>query len=919
MAVGGWGAAGIGSGAKNKTANTINISGGKIEAYADGTKFAIDTRRLNADGSTSSITAGRNITRDIVQGTFVHNYEDGGISQSPEGLKSIFVARENENPDAVEPLTGMPEGYRSFATSVDGAGTYTVYTDSASIGEGGGRYFAEATNEKYNDSKLGDDILFDSNNGKLSDNFYLYPVKTIVVSKEVAAEDGADRSGVNGEFSFALWSQAENGYVGGRKTISIVNGVPQNKAYFVNIPDGQYDITEMNGDTPMIEGGMFSGLQLRRIRTRHGAGTDNDGVLSPDQWSDAVTVINTFGPLSGVKTWNDANNQDGIRPAFITVNLLADGAVVRTTRVTPDASGAWRYSFENLPGRSGGNPITYTVSEEPVPGYTAEVSGMNLINTHIPETVNITGVKTWNDADNQDGIRPAFITVNLLADGAVVRTTRVTPDASGAWRYSFENLPGRSGGNPITYTVSEEPVAGYTAEVSGTNLINTHVPETIDITGVKIWNDADNQDGIRPANIRVNLLANGTQIRTATVTGTTNRWNFTFEDLPRFEGGAEIAYTVTEAPVAGYTTAINGTTITNTHVPEVVTISGTKTWNDNNNEDGIRPDSITVNLLADGRKIDSRTVLGGGSYTFENLNRYERGREIRYTIEEEPVAGYTAEVSGYNLINTHVPERVEISGTKTWADHDNRDGLRPQSVTVNLMADGTQAASQTVTGEGNVWSYSFTNLPGYRNGRKIVYTVTENPVAEYETSIIGTNIYNIHQSQDAEPERYTVTIRYWADGAKAFPDYNGTYNFGEEYDVTSPAKPGYTVDKALVAGIVYENTVIDVYYTPNTVKLSVFYQYLDGSTAADPHFETLHAGDRYSVVSPVIEGYTASIAVVEGTMPGQDLQVIVWYRPDTAEENEGRVPLGDGTTMITEYGVPLGLGDTNRNAGECYD
>jgi hypothetical protein len=238
---------------------------------------------------------------------------------------------------------------------------------------------------------------------------------------------------------------------------------------------------------------------------------------------------------------------------------------------------------------------------------------------------------------------------------------------------------------------------------------------------------------------------------------------------------------------------------------------------------------------------------------------------------------------------------------------------------VNLMADGTQAASQTVTGEGNVWSFSFTNLPGYRNGRKIVYTVTENPVAEYETSIIGTNIYNIHQSQDAEPERYTVTIRYWADGAKAFPDYNGTYNFGEKYDVTSPAKPGYTVDKALVAGIVYENTVIDVYYTPNTVKLSVFYQYLDGSIAADPHFETLHAGDRYSVVSPVIEGYTASIAVVEGTMPGQDLQVIVWYRPDTAEENEGRVPLGDGTTMITEYGVPLGLGETNRNAGECYD
>ena len=834
IATGGWGASGIGSGAEAEGQHSysekasITISGGKVEAYADGTKFAIDTRNLHEDGTTTSITNGRNISRNILQGTFVHEYTDAGITQNPEGLKPIVVA--NDDTGASLEQTGMPGGYRSFAISVSGTGTYTVYTDAASIGEGGGRYFAKTLKEVYAKSETGDIIQYTVNGG-LSDNFYLFPVKTVKVEKKIVAEDEADIAGLNGEFSFALRRKSDRQYWGAQKTITIKNGVPQGKAYFVSVPDGEYDILEMDGDTPMSVGTLFGTLELRRITTQHNEGTDNNGIISSTQWSDGITVTNTFGP----------------------------------------------------------------------------------------QTITVSGTKTWVDADNQDGLRPASITVNLLADGAVVRTQTVMPDASGVWSYSFTNLPVYSDGRAIVYTVSEEPVPGYTAEVSGMDLINTHIPETVNITGVKTWNDADNQDGIRPANIRVNLLANGTQIRTATVTGTTNRWNFTFEDLPRFEGGAEIAYTVTEAPVAGYTTAINGTTITNTHVPEVVTISGTKTWNDDNNEDGIRPDSITVNLLADGRKVDSRTVLGGGSYTFENLNRYERGREIRYTIEEEPVAGYTAEVSGYNLINTHVPERVEISGTKTWADHDNRDGLRPQSVTVNLMADGTQAASQTVTGEGNVWSYSFTNLPGYRNGRKIVYTVTENPVAEYETSIIGTNIYNIHQSQDAEPERYTVTIRYWADGAKAFPDFNGTYNFGEKYDVTSPAKPGYTVDKALVAGIVYENTVIDVYYTPNTVNLSVFYQYLDGSTAADPHFETLHAGDRYSVVSPVIEGYTASIAVVEGTMPGQDLQVIVWYRPDTAEENEGRVPLGDGTTMITEYGVPLGLGDTNRNAGECYD
>ena len=32
-------------------------------------------------------------------------------------------------------------------------------------------------------------------------------------------------------------------------------------------------------------------------------------------------------------------------------------------------------------------------------------------------TIEISGTKTWNDADNQDGIRPTSITVNLFANG----------------------------------------------------------------------------------------------------------------------------------------------------------------------------------------------------------------------------------------------------------------------------------------------------------------------------------------------------------------------------------------------------------------------------------------------------------------------------------------------------------------------
>ncbi|HDT8141692.1 TPA: Cna B-type domain-containing protein, partial [Enterococcus faecalis] len=39
-----------------------------------------------------------------------------------------------------------------------------------------------------------------------------------------------------------------------------------------------------------------------------------------------------------------------------------------------------------------------------------------------------------------------------------------------------------------------------------------------------------------------------------------------------------------------------------------VEISGQKTWNDNEDQDGKRPKSITVNLLANGKQVQSKEV-----------------------------------------------------------------------------------------------------------------------------------------------------------------------------------------------------------------------------------------------------------------------------------------------------------------------
>ncbi|MBR3162811.1 MAG: Cna B-type domain-containing protein, partial [Clostridia bacterium] len=204
--------------------------------------------------------------------------------------------------------------------------------------------------------------------------------------------------------------------------------------------------------------------------------------------------------------------------------------------------------------------------EEAVEGYDTSIDGFNIKNTHKPEITLVNGEKTWDDADNQDGIRPESITVNLLANGKKIKS--VTATAKDNWKYSFTNLPKFEAGKEIVYTITEEAVEGYDTSIDGFNIVNTHKPETTLVNGKKTWNDADNQDGIRPESITVNLLANGKQIKSVTVSAKDN-WKYSFTNLPKFEAGKEIVYTITEDSIEGYVTEVNGFDLTNTHKPNV--------------------------------------------------------------------------------------------------------------------------------------------------------------------------------------------------------------------------------------------------------------------------------------------------------------------------------------------------------------
>ena len=126
-----------------------------------------------------------------------------------------------------------------------------------------------------------------------------------------------------------------------------------------------------------------------------------------------VTFTNRLNTTSVAvrKVWNDENNKDGIRPASIQVQLKADGNA-KGDPVTLNGSETpvpWAYTWSDVPEKDGERTIVYTVDETAVPAYYEKeidgdaAEGFIITNTHVPETVNISGTKIWNDSGNGAG------------------------------------------------------------------------------------------------------------------------------------------------------------------------------------------------------------------------------------------------------------------------------------------------------------------------------------------------------------------------------------------------------------------------------------------------------------------------------------------------------------------------------------
>ena len=141
-------------------------------------------------------------------------------------------------------------------------------------------------------------------------------------------------------------------------------------------------------------------------------------------------------------------------------------------------------------------------------------------------------------------------------------------------------------------------------------------------------------------------------------------------------------------------------------------------------------------------------------------------------MSEDAVEGYEAKIekSGttFSVVNTHEPapdpepEMRDISVTKSWSDGDNKDGIRPSSVVVRLLADGESTGLSVTLNADNSWSATFEDVPVYASDgeTEIAYSVAEDAVEGYEATVSGDaasgfEVVNTHEPKpapDPDPE-----------------------------------------------------------------------------------------------------------------------------------------------------------------------
>ena len=483
-------------------------------------------------------------------------------------------------------------------------------------------------------------------------------------------------------------------------------------------------------------------------------GDDSGEVITPENIDITVSA-----------SWDDHNNEDNIRPTSVTAELLNGTTVVETINLT--SSSSWSSTVTVPKTTVTGTTINYTIRLKTTTpsGYTSTINGYQLKFTHAP-TINITVTNTWDDDNNADNLRPSSIIAEIVNGNTVTKTATLTE--ANSWKSTVSVPKYNASGTAITYTVRQRTtITGYTTTVNGYNITNSHEP-SVNITIKNTWDDDNNSDNIRPTSVIAEVLNGTTVVETVTLNAS-NSWTKTVTLPKNNASGTAITYTVRQKDsISGYTTTIDGYNIKNTHIPQV-SITVTNTWQDDNNSDNIRPTSVIAEVLNGTTVVETVTLNASNSWTKTVTlpKNNASGTAITYTVrQKDSISGYTTTIDGYNIKNTHIPNK-NITINSTWDDNNDQDGKRPTSIIAEVL-NGTTVVETITLKESENWQ-STVSLPKTNDaGVTINYTIRlKNPISGYTTTINGYTIKNAHTS---EVVSFNIKVNWENEEEEEIPD-----------------------------------------------------------------------------------------------------------------------------------------------------
>ena len=402
-----------------------------------------------------------------------------------------------------------------------------------------------------------------------------------------------------------------------------------------------------------------------------------------------------------------------------------------------------------------------------------------LLGFNILTKINVT--KVWDDNDNSQGTRPDSISVQLYGNNETIGKAVVLDDANN-WTYAFKDLPVYYLYN-MSFELNKEDFSVEATYEEG---------KACDVTVRKIWDES--YTGAKPENIVIYLYANG-RAKYGVELSEADNWEYTFKVLDKYDSnGNEITYTardMTSGSIGQVETTVKDARIKNLHFKIInedlkneswyievhdTAIAGAELLNSSNDwsfnitglAEDVSEDDFTYFYMYNNPRINvvdykvkelnpSKLYVSNISSSQEYVNPLMPTKD---QVENERHCYLDKDVTDLktNFTISNKLETVNITVKKIWNDKNDKDGKRPGKITVHLLANGVVV--KTVTISGSEWTYTFTNLPKYDNGSLIKYSVNEESVEGYNSSISCSNntftITNTHIPEENKTENKTV-------------------------------------------------------------------------------------------------------------------------------------------------------------------